>query len=176
MFDRATGSPCRPSPRSLPPPNIRIARSRFPKTLPPLTDPTTEFRVIDPPATENLRSLKPGDHDAFLREIAGICLADAPLRITGLAESLAAGDLSKITRAAHRIKGSSANLGAMALRAVAERLEHHARTDGITAGALFVTAIESGFARAQTALTKRIARQAGRRAGPPQRYSAVVGA
>ena len=144
--------------------------------LPPLTDPITEFRVIGPPATENLRSLKPGDHAAFLRQIAGISLEDAPLRITGLAESLAAGDLPEFTRAAHRIKGSSANLGAVALRAVAGRLEHHARTDGITAGAPFVTAIKSGFTRAQTTLTKRIARQAGRRASPPQRYSAVVGA
>lgn len=46
----------------------------------------------------------------------------------------------------------------------------------MTAGAPFVTAIKSGFARAPTALTKRIARQAGGRASPPQRYSAVVGA
>ena len=117
----------------------------------------TEFLVIDPQAIENLRSLNPDDNDEFLREIAGIFLEDTPLRIAELEQSLAAADLPKFTRAAHSIKGSSANLGAMALRAVAERLEHHARTNGVAAGAAFVAEIKSEFARAQAELTKLIA-------------------
>ena len=118
----------------------------------------TEFLVIDPQAIENLRSLNPDDNDEFLREIAGIFLEDTPLRIAELEQSLAAADLPKFTRAAHSIKGSSANLGAMALRAVAERLEHHARTNGVTAAAPFVAEITAEFARAQTELTKLIAK------------------
>lgn len=117
-----------------------------------------DFPVIDPQAIENLRALNPDDNDEFLREIAGIFLEDTPLRIAELEQSLGAGDISKFTRAAHSIKGSSANLGAMALRAVAEGLEHHARKDGLVGVAPQVGAIKTEFARAHAELTKLIAK------------------
>jgi HPt (histidine-containing phosphotransfer) domain-containing protein len=112
--------------------------------------------VIDPQAIENLRALNPGDNDEFLREIAGIFLEDTPERIAELDQSLAAGDTAKFTRAAHSIKGSSANLGAMALRAVAEKLEHHSRTSGLTDVGPLVAEVKTEFARAQTELGKLI--------------------
>lgn len=115
-----------------------------------------DFPVIDPQAIENLRALNPGDNDEFLREITGIFLEDTPLRIAELDQSLAAGDVPKFVRAAHSIKGSSANLGAMALRSVAEKLEQQARKDGVNAGAALVADIKAEFARAQVELTKLI--------------------
>jgi HPt (histidine-containing phosphotransfer) domain-containing protein len=113
--------------------------------------------VIDPQAIENLRALNPGDHDEFLREIAGIFLEDTPQRIAELTQSLTAGDNAKFTRAAHSIKGSSANLGAMTLRAVAEKLEHKSRTEGLGAVAPLVAEIKTEFARAEIELRKLIA-------------------
>jgi HPt (histidine-containing phosphotransfer) domain-containing protein len=113
--------------------------------------------VIDPQAIENLRALNPGDNDEFLREIAGIFLEDTPQRIAELNQSLAAGDVAKFTRAAHSIKGSSANLGATALRAAAEQLEHQSRTAGLTSVAALVSAISEEFARAELELKKIIA-------------------
>ncbi len=117
-----------------------------------------DFLVIDPQAIKNLRSLNPDDNDEFLREITGIFLEDTPLRIAELDQSLLAGDMAKFTRAAHSIKGSSANLGAMALRTVAEKLEHQARTEGLVGIAAAVDAIKSEFVRAQTELLKLIAK------------------
>lgn len=114
--------------------------------------------VIDPQAIENLRALNPGDNDEFLREIAGIFLEDTPQRIAELDSSLAAGDLGKFTRAAHSIKGSSANLGAATLRAAAEKLEHHARTHGLTDAAALIAAVKTEFARAETELRRLIAK------------------
>src|SRR6185369_3037291 len=90
-----------------------------------------DVSVIDPEAIENLRALNPGDNDEFLREIIGIFLEDTPQRLTELDEGLGAGDASKFVRAAHSIKGSSANVGAAALRAAAEKLEHESRTQGL---------------------------------------------
>ena len=116
----------------------------------------SDFPVIDSQAIENLRALNPGDNDEFLREIAGIFLEDTPLRIAELDQSLNAGDVPKFIRAAHSIKGSSANLGAMALRAVAEKLEQQARKDGVNGGAAFVADIKAEFTRAQVELTKLI--------------------
>jgi len=117
-----------------------------------------DFPVIDPQAIENLRSLNPGDNDEFLREITNIFLEDTPLRIAELEQSHATGDVAKFTRAAHSIKGSSANLGAMALRSVAERLENQARSDGVASGAHFIAEIKMEFGRAQDELAKLTAK------------------
>lgn len=114
-----------------------------------MCDPT----VIDPQALDNLRALNPGDDDAFLREITGIFLEDTPLRIAELDESLSRGDTAKFTRAAHSIKGSSSNLGANALRLVAEKLEHQSRTKGLVEVGALVGQVKAEFARAQSALT-----------------------
>ena len=113
--------------------------------------------IIDPQAIENLRALNPGDNDEFLREIAGIFLEDTPQRITELAQGLAAGDLAKFTRAAHSIKGSAANLGAAALRSVAEKLEHESRTNGLKAVGTMVADIKTEFARAEVELKRIVA-------------------
>jgi HPt (histidine-containing phosphotransfer) domain-containing protein len=108
--------------------------------------------IIDPQAIENLRALNPGDGDAFLREITGIFLEDTPVRIAELDQSLLAGDVSKFTRAAHSIKGSSSNLGAAGLRAVAEKLEHQARTQGLANVSSLIAQLKIEFGRAQGAL------------------------
>lgn len=114
--------------------------------------------VIDPQAIESLRALNPGDNDEFLREIAGIFLEDTPQRIAELDQSLAAADLGKFTRAAHSIKGSSANLGAVALRSSAEKLEHEARTQGLVAVTGLVADLKAEFVRAQAELREIIKR------------------
>ena len=115
--------------------------------------------VIDAQAIDNLRMLNPGDNGEFLREIIGIFLEDTPQRIAELEQSLRAGDTPKFTRAAHSIKGSSANLGAVALRAVAEKLEHESRTSGLGNVSTLVDAIKTEFARAQVELGKLAAPQ-----------------
>jgi len=112
--------------------------------------------VIDPAAIENLRALNPDDGDDFLREIVAIFLEDTPHRLAELDQSLAAGDAAKFARAAHSIKGSSANLGAGILRAAADRLEQHARTRGLDDTAPLLAAVKQEFTRAQHALSDLI--------------------
>src|SRR5829696_909323 len=104
-----------------------------------------ETVVIDPQSIENLRALNPGDNGEFLREIAGIFFEDTPQRIAELDQSLLAGDVSKFTRAAHSIKGSSSNLGASALREVAEKLEHQSRTRGLAEVGALIARVKSEF-------------------------------
>ena len=114
--------------------------------------------VIDPQTVENLRSLNPGDNDEFLREIVGIFFEYTPQRIAELEQSLRAGDVPKFTRAAHSIKGSSANLGATGLRVAAEKLEHQSRTSGLGGVEELVAQVKAEFSRAQTALAQLIAK------------------
>lgn len=110
-------------------------------------------RVIDPKAIENLRALDTAGNDEFLREIAGIFLEDTPRRIEELDESLLSGDVGRFTRAAHSIKGSSANLGATALRATAEKLEHQSRSQGLVDVQSLVAAVKTEFERARAELS-----------------------
>ncbi len=112
--------------------------------------------TIDPQAIENLRALNPGDNDEFLREIAGIFLEDTPQRIAELEKSLAAGDTQTFVRAAHSIKGSSSNLGANAVRATAEKLEHKSRAEGLGNVAPMIAELRAEFARAEAELNRLI--------------------
>jgi HPt (histidine-containing phosphotransfer) domain-containing protein len=82
--------------------------------------------TLDPKAIEELRSLNPED-GSFLRDLIQIYLDDSPQRIVEIEQSLAKGDASRLTRAAHSLKGSSANFGATQLRAISERIENLGR-------------------------------------------------
>ena len=81
---------------------------------------------IDPQAFEELRAMNPGD-DSFLRELIQIYLEDSPLRIAEIELSLEQADSLRLTRAAHSLKGSSSNFGALQLRAVSEKIERLGR-------------------------------------------------
>lgn len=117
-----------------------------------------DIAVIDPQAIENLRALNPDDNDEFLREITGIFLSDTPERIAELDQSLAAGDVVRFARAAHSIKGSSSNLGALALRAAAERLENAARQTGFTGVEPLINDVKAQFNLVQEELNSLVAR------------------
>jgi HPt (histidine-containing phosphotransfer) domain-containing protein len=77
------------------------------------------------------------DRENFLRRVMGdeeLAAAvldgfrdDLPRLFARLDEALKAGDAEKATLAAHTIKGSSANVGAEALRQAATRVEEAAR-------------------------------------------------
>ena len=112
--------------------------------------------ILDPEALNNLRALDPDGGDVFLREVAGIFIEDTPKRLAELDQSLAAGDVPTFIRAAHSIKGASANLGAVALRAAAERLEHQGKTGGLAGVADLVTAVKTEFERARVALNEML--------------------
>jgi histidine phosphotransfer protein HptB len=108
--------------------------------------------VLDLEAIANLRDLgEPGD-DTFLREIIGIYLEDIPLRLADLRSARASGDQAHYTRSAHTVKGSSANVGAAEVRALAERIEHRSKVETLSALDPLLPELEAAFARAREAL------------------------
>jgi HPt (histidine-containing phosphotransfer) domain-containing protein len=113
-----------------------------------------DIPIIDPGAIANLRQLNPDDGGEFLREIVGIYIEDTPLRIAELRKTLASGDTTAFARAAHTIKGSSSNVGAQALRAVAERLEKMARSEGLGGVDHLLAECEAQFALTVAELKK----------------------
>ena len=114
-------------------------------------------QVIDTEAITNLRALSPDDGDAFLKEILGIFMEDTPVRIEELHTSRTSGDTATFIRAAHSIKGSSSNVGAIELRSIAEKLEHKSRLTGLDDVEALLAELEAAFIRTQTELHKIIA-------------------
>lgn len=107
--------------------------------------------TLDPEAIDNIRSLGGGDPEGFLREIIEIFLTDTPARMNDMSATLAAQDLAGFSRAAHSIKGSAANLGAVSLKAAAENAESACRVD-LAAGATALDALRAEFVRTRQAL------------------------
>jgi HPt (histidine-containing phosphotransfer) domain-containing protein len=113
-----------------------------------------DLPTIDPEAIANLRDLNPGDGGEFLREIITIYVEDTPKRLADLRACLASGDVATFTRAAHTVKGSSANLGALGLKAIAERLEQISRKDGLGSVGPLIDDCDAEFVRVTEALRK----------------------
>ena len=109
---------------------------------------------IDPEAISNLRELNPGDKGEFLREIVSIYIEDTPKRLADLRSCLASGDVNAFTRAAHTIKGSSANVGAQVLKGFAERLETVSRKEGLGGVSGLIADCEAEFERVKVELRR----------------------
>jgi histidine phosphotransfer protein HptB len=127
-----------------------VSPVRAPQTYTPKK--MADTPAIDPEAIGNLRELNPGDNGEFLKEIVSIYLEDTPKRIGELKASLASGDAATFTRAAHTIKGSSSNVGAVALKGVAERMELISKRQGLGAMAPLIADCEAEFSRAAAEL------------------------
>ena len=107
--------------------------------------------IIDSQAIEELRAMNPGD-DSFLRELIQIYLDDSPQCIAEIEESLAQGDALRLTRAAHNLKGSSANFGAAQLGAVSEKIELLGREGALGEVAVQLPELKIEFDRVKAAL------------------------
>jgi HPt (histidine-containing phosphotransfer) domain-containing protein len=123
---------------------------------PVLGEPVGGEPVLDQAMLDRLRELgEPGDI-TFFREIVGLFLADAPRRMTGLAEALEAGDTAEATRFAHSLKGSAANLGACRLADLCAELEAVRGAEPLDAAMLRFDAIQAEYRRVAEALTAEL--------------------
>jgi HPt (histidine-containing phosphotransfer) domain-containing protein len=70
-------------------------------------------------------------------------------------KAIAAGDADALRKAAHALKGSSANLGAQQVSAVSAELEKLGRSGTVQGAEALFARLESEFARALAALASR---------------------
>lgn len=90
----------------------------------------------------------------FLKELVEIFLDDTKLRFVELNDELTKGDAEAIGRTAHKVKGSSANMGATVLMKRAHELEQMGKGGDISGAPEAVKALEAEFARVEAALTE----------------------
>ena len=99
-----------------------------------LEDPALGADLIDQGVLDGLRELAGEDDPGLVAELIGLFLQDAPERIKDIERALSTGDLELLERAAHTLKSSCANVGALGLSDLCRRIEETARrrsTDGV---------------------------------------------
>ncbi len=116
------------------------------------------FPVLDQSMLEELREIA-GDETA---RIIHVFLEDAPRLIASLEKAAAIPDLDAMRDAAHTLKSSSANVGAMALSAAAKRVELGARAAKLDRPAVAVALVIAEYARARMALLGYASQELGR--------------
>ena len=90
-------------------------------------------------------------------QIVSVFLEDAPAMVQQLQQAAQNGDEPRLQAVAHSLKSSSANVGALSLSSVAQRIEHEARSGSLQRPAVAVALLVAEFARARVALTGYLA-------------------
>jgi HPt (histidine-containing phosphotransfer) domain-containing protein len=85
-----------------------------------------------------------GEPDLIV-ELIDLYLADAPRQLTVMRKALAETDEPSLKRAAHSLKGSSANLGATQMAALCAELEHAGHVNSWQRVGALVTRLEQEF-------------------------------
>jgi PAS domain S-box-containing protein len=115
--------------------------------------PDAAVPVVDVEALARLRELQePGEPD-FVTELIDHLLEEMPERLERLGELVAAGDAHGAERLAHSMKGSCANLGAMATSRLCQAIELKARQGSLDGVAALLDELRREFARAVPVLS-----------------------
>jgi signal transduction histidine kinase/CheY-like chemotaxis protein/HPt (histidine-containing phosphotransfer) domain-containing protein len=104
--------------------------------------------VLEPEMLDELREIA-GDEAL---SIVNLFLEDAPRLVRLMEQASAIPDMEMMREAAHALKSSSANVGALALSAAAKRIELGARAHALDRPAVAVALLIAEFARARVAL------------------------
>lgn len=90
-------------------------------------------------------------------QIVTVFLEDAPVMVQQLQLAAQNADEPRMQAVAHSLKSSSANVGALSLSAIAQRIEHEARSGSLQRPAVAVALLVAEFARARVALAGYLA-------------------
>ncbi|MBN8428125.1 MAG: response regulator [Xanthomonadales bacterium] len=135
------------------------------------TTPSEPVRATPPPASAPVRQDRSGppalksEVIEDLRDIMGpeflslvrVFLEDAPRAILRLQDAAAENDLPALVAAAHSLKSTSANLGAMDLSELARQLEHGGRRNELGDASGLAQRLVDEFARVDQALRELLA-------------------
>jgi CheY-like chemotaxis protein/HPt (histidine-containing phosphotransfer) domain-containing protein len=118
---------------------------------PPMTD-----RPIDPEVLAALKELG-GDDPSIFHELVDLFLSDTPERMRGLEEAHASGDVGAIEAAAHALKSSCGNLGAMQLYEMFRDIESCGRSGDVESVSSLIPQVRDEFGRVEEALRREVA-------------------
>ena len=98
--------------------------------------------LLDEAAISALRDPELGGDPEFLVEVVEAFLDDSPARIEALRTGLACGDAETLGRAAHSLKGSSGNFGAMRMQTLCAQIDQLSRAGDVDTARPLVAQLE----------------------------------
>lgn len=107
--------------------------------------------MTSPIDLERIEDATGGDKE-FLQELVEIYLDDTDLRVKELTEELNKPDAEAFGRTAHKVKGSSANMGAIGLMDLAHKLEQMGKGGELSEAAATLKALTEEYERVKLAL------------------------
>lgn len=102
--------------------------------------------TLDCQVIESLRELGGDDDPGLVVELVELFLDDAPKQIQSMLNSIETGDVEVMTRAAHTLKSSSANLGGLRLGDVCLAMENAARQEDLGVYRELISVCQDAFA------------------------------
>ena len=108
--------------------------------------------VLDQSVITSLRELGGDDDPGLFVELVSMFLADTPERMRALSEAMERRDPLALERAAHALKSSSANLGALGLSVLFRDIEAAGREKDLSRAEPLVKRTQPEFARVEAAL------------------------
>lgn len=108
--------------------------------------------TLDREVIRSLKELGGDDDPGLFEELVNLFLDDTPPRIQELNSALTSGDAHRLERAAHALKSSTANLGAMALSELFREIEQAGKRADLTGAQGLVTSSEQEYSRVVQAL------------------------
>ncbi|RMH69562.1 MAG: PAS domain S-box protein [Gemmatimonadetes bacterium] len=130
--------------------------ARRSEETPPMAVEDNSVPPLDPDAFESIRQLGGADDPEFLNDVIQIFLEDAPVLLDRIETALNQNNTDEVRRAAHGLKGSSANLGALHLAELCTHLEIQAKANHLDRAREHLYLIQNELNRVKAALLAEI--------------------
>jgi CheY-like chemotaxis protein len=112
--------------------------------------------ILDKAVITGLRELGGADDPGLFAELVHMFLTDTPERLQAMVEALEKRDPTALERAAHALKSSAANLGALGLSGLFREIESAGRAKDLTRAASLVERTRPEFQRVEAALRSEL--------------------
>jgi HPt (histidine-containing phosphotransfer) domain-containing protein len=112
--------------------------------------------ILDREVLTSLKELGGDDDPGLFLELVNLFLEDTPERLRVLGEALDNGDPTALERAAHALKSSAANLGALSLSGLFRDLETAGREKNLELASSLISRARPEWARVEQALRSEI--------------------
>jgi two-component system sensor histidine kinase/response regulator len=132
-------------------PVLRAVSSEAPATA------NADDPIIDHKALDHVRKLQRPGAASIVDKVVNMYFKDAPRQILSMRSALVARDGNTLMRAAHTLKSSSANVGALRLAASCKAMETQAGAEQLDQAEQLISRIELEYSRVYDALSKQSA-------------------
>ena len=112
--------------------------------------------VLDPEVLQTLRDLSGDEEPSLFDELVQIFLEDTPVRMADLEAAFDGADADGIMSAAHALKSSAANLGALGLSGIFKELETIGREKRLEEASSLIASVREEYDRVEEALKSEL--------------------